>query len=366
MLFFLSLLEEVFSPLRVFQYITVRTVAGAGTAFLICIVLGPYVIRLLQRLNVGQYVRTEEAPPLYALHESKQGTPTMGGILIIAAVVISCLLWAKPTNFFVQVAVTTMCWMGGVGFLDDYAKLKQKNAKGMSGRGKLLLQSTWAAIVLVLLLWHPETSSNVRSLMVPFLKAPLIRDMGVILAFVFVVTVIVGATNAVNLTDGLDGLAIGCTSSVALSYLVMAYAAGHVRFAEYLYIPYVSGAGELAVFCGCLAGASLGFLWYNCHPAQVFMGDTGSLAIGGAIAIVAILIKQEILLVVVGGVFVMEAVSVILQVASFKLRGKRIFAMAPIHHHFEMRQWSETQVTIRFWILSIIFALLGLLTLKIR
>ena len=212
MLFFLSLLEEVFSPLRVFQYITVRTVAGAGTAFLICIVLGPYVIRLLQRLNVGQYVRTEEAPPLYALHESKQGTPTMGGILIIAAVVISCLLWAKPTNFFVQVAVTTMCWMGGVGFLDDYAKLKQKNAKGMSGRGKLLLQSTWAAIVLVLLLWHPETSSNVRSLMVPFLKAPLIRDMGVILAFVFVVTVIVGATNAVNLTDGLDGLAIGCTS----------------------------------------------------------------------------------------------------------------------------------------------------------
>jgi len=276
------------------------------------------------------------------------------------------MLWAKPSNFFVQLSVATMCYMGAVGFLDDYAKLRQKNAKGMSGRGKLLLQSIWAAVVLLVLLLHPDTSENVTSLMVPFLKDPLIKDMGVVFAFLLVAAVVVGATNAVNLTDGLDGLAIGCTSSVALSYLVMAYAAGHVSFAEYLYIPYVSGAGELAVFCGCLAGASLGFLWYNCHPAHVFMGDTGSLAIGGAIAIVAILIKQEILLVVVGGVFVMEALSVILQVASFKLRGKRIFAMAPIHHHFEMRQWSETQVTVRFWILSIIFALLGLLTLKIR
>ena len=366
MLFFLSLLEDLFSPLRVFRYITVRTVAGAGTAFLICIILGPWVIAALRRLKIGQYVRTEEAPPLYAMHEHKQGTPTMGGILIIAAVVISCALWAKPSNFFVQLSVATMCYMGAVGFLDDYAKLKQKNAKGMSGRGKLLLQSIWAGIVLLVLLWHPDTSANVTSFMVPFLKEPLVRNMGVVFAFLLVASVMVGATNAVNLTDGLDGLAIGCTSSVALSYLVMAYAAGHVSFAEYLYIPYVRGAGELAVFCGCLAGASLGFLWYNCHPAHVFMGDTGSLAIGGAIAIVAILIKQEILLVVVGGVFVMEAVSVILQVASFKLRGKRIFAMAPIHHHFEMRQWSETQVTVRFWILSIIFALLGLLTLKIR
>jgi phospho-N-acetylmuramoyl-pentapeptide-transferase len=366
MLSYLSSLEWLFSPFRVFQYITVRTVAGAGTAFVICIWLGPPVISLLRRLKVGQYVRKEEAPPLYDKHGYKQGTPTMGGVLIIAAVLISCLIWAKPTSFFVQLALGTMCFMGGVGFLDDYAKLRQKNAKGMSGKGKLILQTSWAAAILAFLLLNPDTAANAKRLMVPFFKDPVVQDMGIVLAFLFVAAVMVGSSNAVNLTDGLDGLAIGCTSSVALSYLVMAYAAGHVQFAEYLNIPYVSGAGELAVFCGCLAGASLGFLWYNCHPAQVFMGDTGSLAIGGAIAIVAILIKQEILLIIVGGVFVMEAMSVILQVASFKLRGKRIFAMAPIHHHFEMRQWSETQVTVRFWILSIIFALLGLLTLKIR
>ena len=202
--------------------------------------------------------------------------------------------------------------------------------------------------------------------MVPFMKMPLWADIGVLGTLIFVIAVLVGATNAVNLTDGLDGLAIGCTSSVALSFLVMSYAAGHAAFADYLMIPYVSGGGELAVFCGCLAGACLGFLWHNCHPAAVFMGDTGSLALGGAIAIVAILIKQELVLFIVGGVLVMEAGSVILQVASFKLRGKRIFKMSPIHHHFEMKGWSETQITIRFWILSIIFALLGLLTLKIR
>jgi phospho-N-acetylmuramoyl-pentapeptide-transferase len=363
MLFYLSLLENLLSPLRVFQYITVRTVAGAGTAFLICILLGPRMISTLRQFRIGQYVRTEDAPA----HEHKQGTPTMGGVLIIAAMVVSCLLWAKPTNFFVQLSLATMCYMGAVGFWDDYAKIRQKNARGMSGRGKLVLQSIWAVIVLIAMLVHPETSESVRSFMVPFLKSPLIVDMGIVLSLLLVLIVMVGSTNAVNLTDGLDGLAIGCTSSVALSYLVMAYATGHIHFAEYLYIPYIKGAGELAVFCGCLAGASLGFLWYNCHPAQVFMGDTGSLAIGGAIAMVAILIKQEVLLVVVGGVFVMEAVSVILQVASFRLRGgKRIFKMAPIHHHFEKLDWSETQVTIRFWIMSIIFALLGLLTLKIR
>ena len=365
MLFYLSLLENLFSPLRVFQYITVRTVAGAGTAFLICIWLGPWMIRLLTQFRIGQYVRTDDNPA--PDHAHKQGTPTMGGLLIIAAMVVSCLLWAIPTNFFVQLSLATMCYMGAVGFWDDYAKLRGKNAKGMSGKGKLLLQSLWAIVVLLALLAHPQTAEGVRRFMVPFLKAPLIADMGLGLALLLVVAVMVGSTNAVNLTDGLDGLAIGCTSSVALSYLVMAYATGHIHFAEYLYIPYIKGAGELAVFCGCLAGASLGFLWYNCHPAQVFMGDTGSLAIGGAIAMVAILIKQEVLLVVIGGVFVMEAVSVILQVASFKLRGgKRIFLMAPIHHHFERLNWSETQVTIRFWIMSIIFALLGLLTLKIR
>lgn len=363
MLFYLSLFEEQFSPLRVFQYITVRTVAGAGIAFFICIIFGPAVIRWLQRHNFVQVVRTGNAPD----HANKQGTPTMGGVLIVLAMVIACLLCAKPTNFFVQLSLATMCFMGAVGFWDDYTKIRGKSSKGMSGRGKLLLQALWAGVVIFTLMSRPDTSEHFRSLMVPFMKEPLFRDMWIGFACLFVVIVLVGSTNAVNLTDGLDGLAIGCSSSVALSYLVMAYASGHIIFADYLCIPYIAGVGELAVFCGCLAGASLGFLWYNCHPAEMFMGDTGSLAIGGSIAIVAILIKQEVLLVVVGGVFVVEAVSVILQVGSFKLRGgKKIFLMTPIHHHFEKKGWRETQITIRFWILSIIFALLGLLTLKIR
>ena len=363
MLYYLSLFEEQFSPLRVFRYITVRTVAGAGVAFLICILLGPFVIRQLEKLKIGQYVRTGVGPD----HGHKEGTPTMGGVLIIAAMVVACLLCAKPTNFFVQLSLATMCYMGAVGFWDDYSKIRRKNAKGMSGRMKLLLQSVWAVVVIFALMSRPDTAEHLRNFMVPFMKEPLVRDMSLFAAFLFVVIVLVGSTNAVNLTDGLDGLAIGCSSSVALSYLVMAYASGHVLFAEYLYIPYINGVGELTVFCGCLAGASLGFLWYNCHPAQVFMGDTGSLAIGGAIAMVAILIKQEVLLVVVGGVFVWEAVSVLLQVSYFKMSGgKRIFLMAPVHHHYEKKGWSETQIIVRFWIISIICALMGLLTLKIR
>jgi phospho-N-acetylmuramoyl-pentapeptide-transferase len=363
MLYYLAALADHFSPLRVFQYITVRTFLGAGIAFFICVLLGPMVIRKLQQLKIGQYVRTEDGPA----HGHKAGTPTMGGVLIIAAVVVAAGLCARPDNFFVQLVVATMCYMGVIGVGDDYAKLRGKSAKGMSGRMKLFLQSLWAIVIVYALLSRPDTAVHVRSLMVPFVKGAVVSNMWVWVSFLFVLLVLLGSTNAVNLTDGLDGLAVGCSSSVALSYLVMAYASGHILFAQYLYIPYISGAGELAVFCGCLAGASLGFLWHNCHPAAVFMGDTGSLAIGGAIAMVAILIKQEVLLLLVGGVFVMEAVSVMLQVGSFKLRGgKRIFLMAPIHHHFEKKGWSETQVTIRFWILSIIFALMGLLTLKIR
>jgi len=366
MFYYLSYLEDWWSPLRVFQYITVRAVAGAGTAFIVSMLLGPWVIRQLRRLKIGQYVRKEEAPPLYDLHVHKEGTPTMGGILIILAIVMSTLLWAIPTNVFIWLVLATLCYMGMVGFWDDFKKVTGKSAKGLGGKTKLALQVAWALFIAGLLLWIPETRERARHFMVPFFKTPLIADIGVPLVLLYVVLVVVGASNAVNLTDGLDGLAIGCSSSVAFSYLVMAYAAGHIRFAEYLLIPHVRGSGELAVFCGCMLGAGLGFLWYNCHPAQVFMGDTGSLALGGGIAMVAVLIKQELALIIVGGVFVLEALSVILQVASFKLRGKRIFAMAPIHHHFEMRKWSETQVTIRFWILSIIFALLGILTLKIR
>lgn len=366
MLYYLDLLQVWIPPMRVFHYITVRAVAGAGTAFLISILLGPWLIGQLRKFNIGQYERKEEAPPLYALHAQKEGTPTMGGILILVSIVASSLLWTVPGNRFVLLTLATLCAMGLIGFWDDYTKVTLKRSKGLTVRRKLLLQLAWVLIVTGILLVIPETRERVRNLMVPFFKDPVIRDIGILGTVLFVGAVLIGASNAVNLTDGLDGLAIGCSSSVALSYLVMAYAAGHAKFAEYLLIPYVPGSGELAVFCGCLVGACLGFLWYNCHPARVFMGDTGSLALGGAIAMVAILIKQEFVLIIVGGVFVMEAMSVILQVASFKLRGKRIFAMAPLHHHFEMKKWSETQVTVRFWILSIIFALIGILTLKIR
>ncbi|MCE9615032.1 MAG: phospho-N-acetylmuramoyl-pentapeptide-transferase [Lentisphaerae bacterium] len=366
MFYYLHLLETWASPLRVFRYITVRAVLGAGTAFLLSVLLGPWVIEQLRRLKVGQYVRQEEAPPLFQMHGKKAGTPTMGGLLIIGSMTLSTLLWADPLNVFVWLVLGTLVVMGGIGFIDDYLKMVRKQSKGLSARGKFAMQTGWALIVVVLLLVVPATRESAVQLMVPFMKDPAIANLGLVGTFLFVALVLVGASNAVNLTDGLDGLAIGCSSSVAISYLFMAYATGHQLFARYLHIPHIPGTGELAVFCGCMTGACLGFLWYNCHPARVFMGDTGSLALGGAIGMVAILIKQEIVLVLVGGVFVIEAVSVILQVASFKLRGKRIFAMAPLHHHFEMKKWSETQVTIRFWILSIIFSLLGLLTLKIR
>lgn len=366
MFYYLHLLQDWFTPLRVFRYITVRAFAGAGTAFLLSLLMGPWVIRHLKRLRVSQAERRDEAPPLFALHGKKEGTPTMGGILIILTIVVSALLWSVPTSPLLWLAVATLCFMGLVGFWDDYRKVVEQNPRGMRARNKFLLQALWAAVVAGVLLTMPETAARTRQLMVPFFKGPVIGNLGVAGAILFVVLVVVGASNAVNLTDGLDGLAIGCSSSVALSYLVMSYVAGHVAFSEYLIVPYVRGAGELAVFCGCLLGACLGFMWFNCHPAQVFMGDTGSLALGGAIAVVAVLIKQELVLIIVGGVFVIEAVSVILQVFWFRTRGKRMFAMAPIHHHFEMKQWSETQVVVRFWILSIIFALLGMLTLKIR
>lgn len=366
MLYYLELLQEWFPPLRIFHYVTVRTVGGAGTAFMIGVLAGPWVIEQLRKLRIGQYERKEDAPALYALNAQKEGTPTMGGVLIILSILVSTVLWANPTNILVWFVLATMIFMGYVGFLDDYLKVSKKNTKGLSARWKMLLQVSWAILIGIALLMLPQTSENARHLMVPFFKDPVIRDLGIVGALAFVTLVMTGATNAVNLTDGLDGLAIGCTGSVAISYTVMSYVAGHSEFAKYLLVPPVSGAGELAVFCGCLLGGSLGFLWYNCHPAKVFMGDTGSLALGGSMAMVAILIKQELVLIIVGGVFVMEAVSVILQVASFKLRGKRIFAMAPIHHHFQLRMWSETQVTVRFWILSIIFAILGILTLKIR
>ncbi len=375
MLYYLSQFTDHFSALRIFRYVTFRALMGAGTAFAISLMLGPATIRWLRRLKIGQQVREDE---VMKIHAGKSGTPTMGGVLIIIAVLVSTLLWAVPVNEYVLLALGTMLWMGGIGFLDDYLKVSKKRSKGLGARAKFVLQIAWGLIAIAALFLLEPSRAHVRELMIPFFKEPLVSNMGVAPTTIFLLIVMVGATNAVNLTDGLDGLAIGCSNSTAAAYLALAYVAGNSVFARYLQVPYIAGAEELAVFCGCLLGAGLGFLWFNCHPAQVFMGDTGSLALGGSIAMVAISIKQEILLVIVGGVFVMEAVSVILQVASFKLTGKRIFRVAPIHHHFEYVEKEkakrdgrdievvETLVTIRFWILGIIFALLGVATLKIR
>jgi phospho-N-acetylmuramoyl-pentapeptide-transferase len=378
MFYYLHLLTDLFSPLRMFRYITLRALLGAATAFLLVVVLGPLVIRGLRRLNFGEQSRDAEVEKLAEFFNSKKGTPTMGGALILFATMAATLLWAIPTNGYVLLTLATMLFMGLLGFWDDYLKVTKKNAKGVRARHKFFWQTVWVIVVMAILLAWPETRQLVRQLFVPFLKDPLVADMGLIGTFIFLWLVLVGASNAVNLTDGLDGLAIGCSNSVAVAYLMMAYVAGNIKFAAYLGVPYLPGVGELAVFCGCLLGAGLGFLWYNCHPAQVFMGDTGSLAIGGAIGMMAILIKQEIALIIIGGVFVIEAVSVVLQVASFKLTGRRIFLCSPLHHHFQWKEKlaaqaegraerkMETKITIRFWILSIIFALIGVAMLKIR
>jgi phospho-N-acetylmuramoyl-pentapeptide-transferase len=289
----------------------------------------------------------------------------MGGVLVIGTVVTSCTLWARPDNRFVWLALFSMVYLGVLGFVDDYLKVSKKKSDGISGRLKLVFQLALAGVVTAVFLTNPLIEVQARSLYLPFFKIPVIPNMGWF-TIAFFALVIVGSSNAVNLTDGLDGLAIGCTITVAFAYALLTYAAGNFRIADYLQVPFYSYTGELTVVCASLVGAGLGFLWFNCHPAKVIMGDTGSLAIGGVIGVIAICCKQELLLAVVGGVFVLEAVSVILQVLSFRLTGKRIFAMSPIHHHFELTGWKENTVIVRFWILSAIFALLGLATLKLR
>ncbi|MBW7908985.1 MAG: phospho-N-acetylmuramoyl-pentapeptide-transferase [Kiritimatiellae bacterium] len=376
MLYLLHEYSDVWAPLRLFRYITFRALMGAATAFLFSLLLGPSIIRWLRWLKFGQYVRDDAVLQDHA--RRKTGTPTMGGVLILAAVLLAMFLWADLRNVYVWLALGTMLAMGGVGFWDDYLKVSKKNARGLPGRFKLALEVGWGLVVVAALYaWEPSRA-HVAKLMLPFLKDPVIADLGVVGTSFFIVLVLVGSANAVNLTDGLDGLAIGCTNSASAAYLALAYVAGNSLAANYLFVPYVPGSGELAVFAGCLLGAGLGFLWYNCHPAHVFMGDTGSLALGGSIAMIAVAIKQELLLVIVGGVFVMEALSVMIQVASFKMTGKRVFKCAPIHHHFEQvakeravaegRQPGvvETMVTTRLWILAIIFALMGVATLKLR
>src|SRR5213595_3508811 len=366
MMYYLHHLSGQFIGFNVFLYVTFRAIAAAVTAFLGTLVFGNSVIAILHALKVEQPIRgAAEVHRLAELHGVKQGTPTMGGVLVIGAVVVSSVMWARLDNRFVWLALFSMVYLGALGFADDYLKVTKKKSDGISGRIKLVCQIALAAIITAVFLTNPLLEVQARALYVPFVKAPVIANMSWF-TFVFFVLVIVGSSNAVNLTDGLDGLAIGCTVTVAFGYALLSYAAGNFRIAEYLQVPFYAFSGELTVICAALVGAGLGFLWFNCHPAKVFMGDTGSLAIGGMIGVVAICCKQEFLLAVVGGVFVVEAISVIMQVLSFQLTGRRIFAMSPLHHHFELVGWKENTVIVRFWILSAVFALLGLATLKLR
>ncbi|MBU3664585.1 MAG: phospho-N-acetylmuramoyl-pentapeptide-transferase [Chthoniobacterales bacterium] len=366
--------SEFLKAFNVFQYITFRAVAAGVTAFLLSLFFGNWVIRHLVSLKLGQPIRSQdEVHRLHELHGAKAGTPTMGGVLLLGAILISTLLWARPTNTLVWLALFSVIYLGTVGFIDDYLKVTKKSSDGISSRLKFALQCVLAVFITGYFLFALWLNDMPWDLYVPFSKEPVVHlrvafpfIFTFIVALVFYLLVIVGSSNAVNLTDGLDGLAAGCTATVAFGFAVLTYAAGHHKIAQYLQIPYVPFSGELAVVCLALVGAALGFLWWNCHPARVFMGDTGSLAIGGLLGVVAIAAKQELLLALIGGVFVLEAGSVILQVASFKLTGKRIFKMSPLHHHFELSGWKESTVIVRFWILSVIFALLGLATLKLR
>jgi phospho-N-acetylmuramoyl-pentapeptide-transferase len=362
------LLYYLLYPLRnsivgfnVFRYITFRTAFAALTALVISFILGPWLIEKLRAIKMGQYIR-QEGPQS---HQAKAGTPTMGGILINIAILIPTLLWADILNPYIWIILFVTFGYGAIGFIDDYRKMAKKQNEGLTAKEKFTMQIVVALLAGLAIAYLPSIHNNYSTVLTfPFLKF-LHLNLGWFY-IPFIVVMLVGASNAVNLTDGLDGLAIGSTLIAAVTYTILTYAAGNFRVADYLRIAWVPQAGELAVFCGAMVGASLGFLWFNAHPAEVFMGDVGSLALGGAIGCLAVMIKQEILLVLVGGLFVLEALSVILQVASFKLTGRRIFRMSPLHHHFELSGWKETKVVVRFWIVAIIFAMLALATLKLR
>jgi phospho-N-acetylmuramoyl-pentapeptide-transferase len=360
--------------LNVFGYITFRTAMASLTALTISLALGPWLISRLQAFQIGQHIR-EEGPKS---HQKKAGTPTMGGVLIVVSILVPTLLWTNLRSQYMWLAVVSTLAYGAIGFADDYLKIRHRRNLGLTGRNKLGLQIVVSLAVGSFLLYLMRHHMYSTKLTVPFFKsfAPdLIIDrliatpffmLGFVPFLVFVSLVIVGSSNAVNLTDGLDGLAIGCTVIASAALTALTYITGHEKFSSYLDIQNLSGVGEVTIFCGSIVGASMGFLWYNAHPAEVFMGDVGSLALGGAIGTVAVIIKQELLLVFVGGIFVLEAMSVMIQVVSFKLRGKRVFRMAPIHHHFELGGWTESKVIIRFWIVALIFALFSLSTLKLR
>lgn len=352
-------LTQEFSFFNVFRYLTLRGILGVLTALVICLAVGPIMIRRLGHRQIHQTVRMDGPEA----HITKSGTPTMGGAIILVAVFAATLLWADLSNRFVWVVLFTTLSFGAIGLVDDYKKLVNKDTRGIGAGMKFLLQSI-AGLAAALFLYHTAEAPAETELIVPFFK-DVALNLGpwfVLLAYL----VIVGSSNAVNLTDGLDGLAIMPTTMVAAALGIFAYTTGHVQFANYLGIPYISGVGEVLIFCAALVGAGLGFLWFNTYPAQVFMGDVGALALGAALGVVAVVVRQEIVLFVMGGVFVMETVSVMLQVASYKLTGKRMFRMAPLHHHFELKGWPEPRVIVRFWIITVILVLIGLATLKIR
>jgi phospho-N-acetylmuramoyl-pentapeptide-transferase len=354
-------LRDVISGMNVFRYITFRTAFAALTALLISFVLGPWLIERMRHIKLGQFIR-EEGPKS---HQQKAGTPTMGGILINVAILIPTVLWADILNPYIWIILFVTTAYAAIGFIDDYRKLAKKRNLGLTAKEKFTMQFGVALLAGMAIAYLPMLKNNYSTVLtLPFLKN-FVVDLG-LLYIPFIMVVMVGCSNAVNLTDGLDGLAIGCVGIAAVSYTILTYAAGHARIADYLRIAWVPQTGELAVFCGAMVGASLGFLWFNSHPAEIFMGDVGSLALGGAIGCLAVMIKQEALLVFVGGLFVIEALSVIIQVASFKTTGRRVFKMSPLHHHFELSGWRETKVVVRFWIIAVMFSLLALATLKLR
>lgn len=355
---FLYPLKEYFTALNIFRYITFRTIYGSLTAFLICLLLGPLVIKQLSKMQIGQIIQTDGPQS----HLGKQGTPTMGGILILFSIFLSSILWGNLSNHYVSILLLTLLLFGFIGFIDDYLMQVKKRNMGFTARGKFTIQVIFGLVIGFLIYKCPDFTTT---LTLPFLK-DFSPDLG-IYYIPFACLVIVGTSNAVNLTDGLDGLAIGPYIVASVTYMFFAYVAGHTQFADYLHVRHIASAGEITVICGILAGAGLGFLWFNAHPAQVFMGDAGSIPLGAILGTVAVVTKQEILLLIVGGLFVMEALSVIIQVSYFKLtKGKRVFRMAPLHHHFELKGWHESKVIVRFWIIAIVLALISLSTLKIR
>jgi len=354
-------LHYTVSFFNLFRYITFRAAMAAFTAFFISLLLGPVVIKMMARLKIGENIRKEDSAKLYELHSSKQNTPTMGGVLVLLAILVSVALWADLFNKHILLASFSTVWLGITGFLDDYLKQVKKKSKGLNASAKFTSQVFLGAILGLILFYSADINTELN---IPFLKNISI-DLGVFY-ILFVILVITGSSNAVNLTDGLDGLAVGIVIMVAFAFAVLSYVTGNIKFSNYLLTPYIAGSGELTVFCASVLGAGLGFLWFNCYPASIFMGDVGSLALGGALGTVALLIKKELLLIIVGGIFVVEALSVILQVASFRFRKKRIFKIAPLHHHFQFLGWPESKVIVRFWIVAGLLALLTIITLKIR